>query len=520
MAGKPPRVVRNVLWNWTHYGFKIAVAFYITPLLIERLGDTPYGLWILLSSILGYYGLLNFGIDSAVVHLISKHLAEDRRQEIARVISTSRFVFRAIAIGILFLSLGFAAAFAYSELVFENIFNVSEELRNPFALLLVILSLGLAGSFLARVFVGILRATERYDLLNSIEIVMLVARTLAIVFLMGDSLLALGCIFALSGILTALADWVAAWKAYPPITDTSTSPSFDTATFRSIRQFGIYSFLNLLTDQVRFYTDSLVIGQFMQIRFITYYNLAAVLITYFRHFIGHAASPLFPVFSRYHGANDEEALRRTFLRASKVLAFVAVLAAGNLMGSALPFLRLWVGGVIGSEYVALSYRVLLILLLPFTIEMIQSVALNVIYGTGQHHRLTRLNGLEAGANLFLSIVLVRSYGLLGVALGTGIPLIITHLVFVSRIVCHLAGVETPRYIGRSIVLPIVCGFALGAGQIFLHRSIGTEAYWQLAMVAMGTSLVFAVLMVRLYFSETERRLFWEMWTSRRGGRPS
>jgi len=518
MPGKPPRVVSNVLWNWTHYGLKIAVAFYITPLLIARLGDTSYGLWILLSAILGYYGLLNFGIDSAVVHLISKHLADNRRQDVSRVVATSRFVFRVIAIGVLVLSLGLAAAFAYSDLVFENIFHVSEELRNPFAILLVVLSLGLAGSFLARVCVSTLRATERYDLLNSVEIAVLVVRTLAIVFLMGDSLLALGCIFALSGILTALADWIAARKTSPPIAGQETHASFDATTFRSIRQFGIYSFLNSLADQVRFYTDSLVIGQFMHIQFITYYNLAAVLITYFRHFIGHAASPLFPVFSRYYGANDEDALRRTFLRASRILAFLAVVAAGNLMGSALPFLRLWVGSLISSEYVTLSYQVLLVLLLPFTIEMIQSVALNVIYGTGQHYRLTRLNGLEAVANLVLSIVLVRSYGLVGVALGTGIPLVFTQLFFVSGIVCELVGVETRRYIGRCIVLPVGSGLVLGASQIFLHRSMGTETYWQLATIALGTSIVFAVPMLRFYFSESDRRMFREIWTSRRGDR--
>jgi O-antigen/teichoic acid export membrane protein len=306
----------------------------------------------------------------------------------------------------------------------------------------------------------------------------------------------------------------------PSIAKQEARPSFDAPTFRTIREFGVHSFLNSLADQIRFYTDSLVIGQFMRIQFITYYNLAAVLITYFRHFIGHAASPFFPVFSRYYGAGDDEALRQTFLRASKILAFLAVLAAGNLMGSALPFLRLWVGDVLSPEYVILSYQVLLVLLLPFTIEMIQSIALNLIYGTGQHRRLTRLNALEALANLLLSIVLVRSYGLIGIALGTAIPLVVTQLVFVSRIVCHLTGVETLRYVARCIVLPVGWGLVLGAAQITVHRMTATETYWQLTIVALATSLAFAAPMLRLYFSKGERRLFREMWTSWRGVQPS
>ena len=515
MAGTPPRVVTNVLWNWANYGLKVAVAFYITPLLIERLGDTSYGLWILLSSILGYYGLLNFGIDSALVHHISKYLADDRQEDIGKVIRTSQLVFGIIAFGIVLLSMALGAAFAYSDVVFRNVFNLSEELRRPFATLLVVLSLGMAASFFSRVFVSVLRAKERYDLLNAIQIVMLMGRTMAIVLLMGQSLLALGLIFAISGVLTAIAVWLTARKMAPAAGHGS-QPLFDATTFRNIRKFGVFSFLNSLADQVRFYTDSLVIGQFMRVQFITYYNLAAVIITYFRHFIGHAASPFFPVFSRYYGANDEEALRRTFLRASKILAFLAVLAAGNIMGSASPFLELWVGDVIEPHYLTLSYRVLLVLLFPFTIEMIQSIAMNVVYGMGQHHRLTTLTAVEGLVNLILSIVLVRRFGVLGVALGTSIPLVITQLIFVSRIVCRLTGVDTVRYVARCIVAPILCGLLLGACQITVYPWTGAGTYWHLLMVTVFTSLVFAMAMMLFYFSADERRLFGEMWSSWRG----
>ncbi len=515
MTGKPPSVVSNVLWNWTNYGLQLAVAFYITPLLIARLGDTPYGLWILLSAILGYYGLLNFGIDSALVHYIAKYLAEGKREEIGKVIRTSQLVFAIIAAGVVLLSLGVGAAFAHSDFVFQHVFHLPEELRRPFAILLVILSVGAAASFVSRVFVSILRAKERYDLLNAIQITMLIGRTLAIVFLMGDSLVALGTIFAVSGILTGIAMWLTV-KIVSPIGLEDTASGFDSNTFRAIRRFGFFSFLNSFADQFRFYTDSLVIGQFMKIHFITYYNLAAVFITYFRYFIGHAASPFFPVFSRYHGSGDKEAMRRTFLRASKILAFLAVLAAGNLMGSAYPFLRLWVGRVLAPEHVLLSYRVLLLLLLPFTIELTQSIAVNLIYGVGQHHRLTTLNGLEGLANLILSIVLVQHFGLLGVALGTAIPLVVTQMVFVPRIVCRLTGLDTLRYVVRSIVIPVLGGLALGVVQIMVYRSSGAETYWMLGTVAVSTSLAFTIPMLFLYFSTDERLMLREMWDSWRG----
>ena len=168
----------------------------------------------------------------------------------------------------------------------------------------------------------------------------------------------------------------------------------------------------------------------------------------------------------------------------------------------------------------MSYQVLLVLLLPFTIELIQSLAVNLIYGMGQHHRLTTLNGLEGLANLVLSIVLVRQFGLLGVALGTGIPLIVTQLVFVSRVVGRLTGIDTFRYVVRRIAVPTLCGFALGIAQILVYRSTGAETYWTVGLVVVSTSIAFAGPMLFLYFSEDERLVFRELWDSWRGANRS
>jgi O-antigen/teichoic acid export membrane protein len=509
---KTPRVVTNIVWNWANYGLSILAALYITPLLIERLGDTSYGLWVLLSAIVGYYGLLNFGIDFALVHYISRYLADGRRQEIARMIATGRVIFRFIAITVLFASVGLAAAFAYSDWV---IFPLSETLRHPFSILLIVLSIGMAASFLTRVFVSILRATERYDILNAVSMVVLVGRTLAIIFLMGDSLLALGSIFAISNVVSSLCFFVLARRLFPP--DEKYHARFDRVAFGKVRRYGFFFFLNSLAEQARFHADAVVIGLFMRINYITYYNLANVLITYFRNIVGNASSPFLPVFSRHHGAQDELALRRVFLQATKFLAFLTVLAGGNILGSALPFLKLWVGHALAPEYVLLSHQVLMVLLLPFTIELTQSIAASVIYGTGQHHRLAALNGLEGAANLLLSLLLIQRYGIIGVALGTAIPLLITRLFFIPRLVGRLTGIDLLPYIRTSIGVPIMCGAVLGVFQRFIYQRIGADTYGHLISIAGLTSIAFALAMARFYFSGEDRALFTRIWRSWRGG---
>src|SRR5215472_1624989 len=56
------------------------VAFFLMPFLVHSLGDRTYGFWALAGTILGYYGLLDLGIVSAVqFHVASAAGEKDTR---------------------------------------------------------------------------------------------------------------------------------------------------------------------------------------------------------------------------------------------------------------------------------------------------------------------------------------------------------------------------------------------------------------------------------------------------------
>jgi hypothetical protein len=54
-------LLRNVLSNWAGFLVEACVAFYLSPFVIHTLGDTSYGIWILLTSLTCYFGILNGG---------------------------------------------------------------------------------------------------------------------------------------------------------------------------------------------------------------------------------------------------------------------------------------------------------------------------------------------------------------------------------------------------------------------------------------------------------------------------
>ena len=63
-------ILKNVSSSWFSLGVNILVGIFLSPFILHRLGDTAYGIWILIFSVTGYYGLFDLGIRSSVVRYV------------------------------------------------------------------------------------------------------------------------------------------------------------------------------------------------------------------------------------------------------------------------------------------------------------------------------------------------------------------------------------------------------------------------------------------------------------------
>ena len=69
------RTLTNVLSSGGGLVVNIAVGFFLSPFVLHHLGDDAFGLWILIFSLTGYYGIFDFGIRSSLIRYVSKFQA-------------------------------------------------------------------------------------------------------------------------------------------------------------------------------------------------------------------------------------------------------------------------------------------------------------------------------------------------------------------------------------------------------------------------------------------------------------
>src|SRR5258708_48471 len=92
------QIIRNVGSSWIALGTNVLVGIFLSPFILHRLGAAAFGIWVLIFSITGYYGLFDLGIRSSVVRYVSQAKATNDMEYASRVVSSSLFSYTCVGV--------------------------------------------------------------------------------------------------------------------------------------------------------------------------------------------------------------------------------------------------------------------------------------------------------------------------------------------------------------------------------------------------------------------------------------
>ena len=83
----------NTVMNYISHFISILIVFFLTPIMLRELGTEDFGLWTLVFSVLGFFSLLDLGLNVSAV----KYVAECRGSgQIERCKNSSNFLERSL----------------------------------------------------------------------------------------------------------------------------------------------------------------------------------------------------------------------------------------------------------------------------------------------------------------------------------------------------------------------------------------------------------------------------------------
>ena len=481
-------IIKNVGSSWFALGVNVVVGFFLSPYIIHRLGDEAFGIWFLVFSITGYYGLFDLGIRSSIVRYVARYSASNDYEQLNRLVNTAMASYGTV--GILALLVTFGGAFYVA-----SIFHISAGFLSTAKLLFLMVGTAVSLGFPLGVFGGILEGLQRFYLLNftSISSTLLRATLIVTALRHGRGLLTVALITVSLPLLAALVNATVVLR----LLKLRFSPKYvDRDSLRRIANYSSATFMIILAGRLRFKTDAMVIGSFVSSAAITYFAIGSRLVDYAGEVISSLAQIFVPMSSQSDATGDMDRLRKIFVAGNRACALIIfpIAALLGILGKSV--IEVWVG----RRYVPISYPVLLVLLIPSTFMLAQAASARTLFGMAKHKTLAIITLIEGVANLILSIVLVRRFGILGDAMGTAIPLTCTTLWFLPRHLCRILGLRVRTYLREAFVLPFTLSLPLIAVLLLLRHWYIAHNYLQLAVQLLLGSGVYGL------------GLLWAIWT--------
>ena len=491
-----PSLALSVASNWLALAVTSAVSFVLAPYMVNRLGDSQYGLWVMVGSLTGYLGLLDLGVRGAVTRYVARHHGAGDHGAASRIVSSALFVFATTAMTAV-------AVAGLLSLVLEHLFDVPPDLLQNARIALLLSGVTIAFSLVSGVFGGVVVGLERFDLLNTTEVTVELLRAALVWWALVNggglatlAMVQLGCCMVRGLIQAQLVR-----RLYPALRiRLGLRTRADTCTILSL---GLSVTALHVASVLAFYSDAVVIAAFLPVAMVTFFQNGAGLTQYARALTGGISQVISPRSSFLEQVGDPAAVRRVLLSSGRLatLVILPIVITFAIRGGS--FIGLWMG----PRFAIPSGRVLTILSIALAFAVARHVVVSALIGLDRHRGFIPVYFGEGVINVALSVALAGPLGIEGVAWGTTLPNLIVSLLFMPWYTRRTLQIAVSDYVIHFWLRP------LAAMVPFALATAVTDRLWP----ADGLMLFFAQVSVALVLaavgawsvglSEQERRDF-------------
>ena len=325
--------LRNSVFNFLG-GVLPAVAVFVSiPLLLVRLGADAYGALVLITSIVGYFGIIDVNATAGSVKYVAEHRAKEEHDDVNRVVSFGLLLYAAIGV------LGGVALFLSADLLVTRVFRIEESWRSHALLALQVSAFAFFFGQLQQYLQSIPQALHRFDLSGQFDAFfgsLAPMSTIAVVLAGGGLVEIVAARLVLSlvhcGVLVGVVRH---------LLPTLRLRRPDRNTTRKVSSFSAYSYLQRLAGITYANADKLLISVNHNLGALTTYVVPYTLVNRVYALLARLMQGIFPLASALSAVDDMAGLRKRFIYVSRYMLFLNICVCLLLALFAQELLHFW-----------------------------------------------------------------------------------------------------------------------------------------------------------------------------------
>jgi O-antigen/teichoic acid export membrane protein len=474
------KIIRNTLFNVYGRIFTLAVGFLLTPYIIGKIGNSEYGIWILIGAFVAYLGLLDFGFGTSFVKYIAEYDTKGDREGVNAILSTGLIVY------VIFGAVIIAGTYPMIEVIL-NLLTIPEEMREKAVFVLKMAIITSVSAGLIGVYHSLIGGFQKMDLLNGIIVIMAVCYAVGsvIVLELGLGIEGLAVNQLVTQVIGTVVTIYIAYRIYPGLKFNLRAVKKH---FFMLLRYGANLQISMAAVLVNFHLDKLLVNRFIDASHVTFYDIGSRLPVAARTVPTMLLSALVPASSELEVREGKTAIYQLFCRASKYVALVALPLFAGAIATGRSFIAAWMGQGFDPSVVVMS-----ILCIGYSANIVAGSVSPIVMGMGRPEYLRNTETISLFLNVLLSVVLIKQYGFYGAPLGTTIAMSVAAVYYLWIFHRFMERPLLP-FLRTILLKPALSAFASGlavlaATSTLMHYVSGSRIRALLVFVAGGIIFV-------------------------------
>lgn len=471
------------------------VGLLYTPYMLRTMGQSEYGLYSLVASVIAYLTILDLGFGNAIIRYTAKFRAEGKRQEQFEMFGM--FLILYLIIGVVAMLLGIGLS-----LNVESFFGRTMSAEELFKarVMMLILTFNLAFTFPMSIFGSIMGAYERFVFPRILNIARVLLNTAIMVVLLrlGYRAIAMVIVQTVFNVTTLIINYLyCKYKLEIHI-------CFGHFRWGFLKEVAIYSFwilLNAIMDKIYWSTGQFVLGAVSGTIAVSVFAIGIQLQGTYMQLSTAISSVFLPKVTRMVTRDcGNEKLSDLFIRTGRIQFVVMCFILCGFIVFGRPFIRLWAG----PEY-AESYIITVLFFVSLIIPLIQNLGITILQAKNQLRFRSLLYIGIAFVALVFEIILGKKWGGIGCAIAISGALLLGQGLIMNVYYSRKQGIDIAGFwkeILKMMIIPVI----VSTISFFLVERIGLHSWSQLFMGIIVFSVVYIPLFWFFSMNSEERAL--------------
>lgn len=466
-----------------------------TPIMLRLLGQSEYGLYQLVYSVVSYLSLLSFGFTASYMRFYSRAKAKNEEDEVSRLNGMFMVIFLVIAAICLLCGV---VMIGNVEFIFADGLTADEY---PTArILMALMVFNLALTFPNSVFDAFTSAHEQFFFQKLLVVLQnLLNPFLALpLLIMGYG--SIGMV-SVTTFLTVAKLCINVWFSLKKLHVHFIFKGFQFGLLKEMWTFTFFIFLNQIIDQINWSVDKFLLGRLAGTTAVAIYGLGGQINSMYLQFSTSISNVFVPKVNRIVATSDDnDKLSRLFTKIGRIQFIILDLILTGFIFVGKPFMNIWGGS--GYED---SYYVTLWLIIPVTVPLIQNLGIEIQRAKNMHKTRSVVYFFIAIANVFVSIPLIKLFGPTGAAMGTAISLFAGNIVFMNWYYHNRIGLDMVFFwkgilkFVPALLIPVLAG-------VFAMNFCNIKSLLQIIIFALVYTVIYCLSMYFLGMNEEEKQM--------------